>query len=190
MPEQSANSLNSNHERRLSVTCRHIDRLLAEMESVLNISASKLAFPQYALDLSPAQRRVVEDYISRIRTQLVRVLDGQMTERFDISQLQEFVAEQLNHGNEKHVTRIVVQLPSSRLREGIAFVDTPGLGSLATRGAAETLAYLPLLSDKKAPFAVISRVWKVAALSRLLLHEGAGTLLREHYEQERNTASC
>ena len=313
------NSLNSNHERRLSVTCRHIDKLLAEMESALNVSTSKLAFPQYAPDLSPAQRRVIEDYIGRIRAQLVRVLDGQgierppadipvsrslhshltfvdiateelkpeymrgygevppaaavelngiagelqglvrqldqylmrgsrenlaerlmrleqsgdevsllkklesviaehglvefrstlsmildrlednsfeiaifgrvssgkssllnamlgtdvlpvgvtpitavptrllygeppavhvwfanrQPERFDISQLPEFVAEQLNRGNEKHVTRIVVQLPSPRLREGIAFVDTPGLGSLATRGAAETLAYLP-----------------------------------------------
>lgn len=313
------NSLNSNHERRLSVTCRHIDKLLAEMESTLNVSASKLAFPQYAPDLTPAQRRVIEDYISRIRAQLIRVLDGQGMERpsadipvsralhvnltfvdiaaeelkpeymsgygqvpqaaavelngiagelqglvrqldqylmrgsrenlqerlerleqtgdeipvlkklesiisehglvefrstlsmildrlednsfeiaifgrvssgkssllnamlgmdvlpvgvtpitavptrllygetpvvhvwfanrtpeqFDIAHLPEFVAEQLNRGNEKHVTRIVVQLPSPRLREGIAFVDTPGLGSLATRGAAETLAYLP-----------------------------------------------
>lgn len=313
------NSLNSNHERRLSMTCRHIDKLLAEMESALNVSTSKLAFPQYASDLSPAQRRVIEDYIGRIRAQLVRVLDGQAierppadvpvsrslhsyltfvdiateelkpeymrgygevppaaavelngiagelqglgrqldqylmrgsrenlqerlerleqtgdeipvlkklesvisehglvefrstlamildrlednsfeiaifgrvssgkssllnamlgmdvlpvgvtpitavptrllygetpavhvwfanrtAERFDIAQLPEFVADQLNRGNEKHVTRIVVQLPSARLREGIAFVDTPGLGSLATRGAAETLAYLP-----------------------------------------------
>ena len=314
-----SNSLNSNHERRLSVTCRHIDKLLAEMENALNVSASKLAFPQYAPDLTPAQRRVIEDYIGRIRAQLIRVLDGQGMERptadipvsrslhsyltfvdiateelkpeymrgygevppaaavelngiagelqglvrqldqylmrgsrenlqerlerleqtgdeipvlkklesvisehglvefrstlsmildrlednsfeiaifgrvssgkssllnamlgidvlpvgvtpitavptrllygetpavhvwfanrtpeqFDIAHLPEFVAEQLNRGNEKHVTRIVVQLPSRRLREGIAFVDTPGLGSLATRGAAETLAYLP-----------------------------------------------
>jgi len=319
MPEDSVNSLNSNHVRRLSVTCRYIDKLLAEMESALNTSTSKLAFPQYALDLSPAQRRVIEDYIGRIRAQLVRVLDGQgverppsdipvsrslhshltfvdiaaeelkpeymrgygevppaaqvelngiagelqslirqldqflmrgskenlqerlekleqtgdevpllkklesvisehglvefrstlsmildrlednrfeiaifgrvssgkssllntiletdvlpvgvtpitavptrlmhgdspgvcvwranrSPERFDISQLPEFVAEQLNPGNEKHVTRIVVELTSPRLRDGIAFVDTPGLGSLATRGAAETLAYLP-----------------------------------------------
>ena len=319
MPDEPANSLNSNHERRLSVTCRHIDKLLAEMESTLNVSVSKLAFPQYATDLSPAQRRVIEDYIGRIRAQLVRVLDGQgierppsdipvsrslhatltfvdiaveelkpeymrgygevpavaavelngiagelqglvrqldqyltrgsrenlqerlerleqtgdevpllkkiesiitehglvefrstlsmiidrlednsfeiaifgrvssgkssllnailetdvlpvgvtpitavptrllygepsavhvwfanrTPERFEISRLPEFVAEQLNPGNEKHVTRIVVQLASPRLREGIAFVDTPGLGSLATRGAAETLAYLP-----------------------------------------------
>jgi GTP-binding protein EngB required for normal cell division len=319
MPKDSSNSLNSNHERRLSVTCRHIDKLLADMESSLNVSTSKLAFPQYAPDLSPAQRRVIEDYIGRIRAQLIRVLDGQGMERppadipisralhvnltfvdiaaeelkpeymsgygqippaaaielngiagelqglvkqldqyltrgsrenlqarlarleqsgdetpllkrlesvisehglvefrstlsmildrlednsfeiaifgrvssgkssllnailgtdvlpvgvtpitavptrllygdsptvhvwfanrtpeqFDISQLPQFVAEQMNPGNEKHVTRIVVQIPSARLKEGIAFVDTPGLGSLATRGAAETLAYLP-----------------------------------------------
>jgi GTP-binding protein EngB required for normal cell division len=313
------NSLNSNHERRLTVTCRHIDKLLAEMEGVLNVSGSKLAFPQHVPDLSPAQLRVIEDYISRIRAQLARVLDGQGIERppadvpvsrslhshltfvdiaaeelkpeymrgygeipsaaavelngiagelqglvrqfdhylmsgarenlgdrlarleqsgeeisllkklesviaehgmvefrsplsmildrlegnsfeiaifgrvssgkssllnamlgtsvlpvgvtpitavptrllygeppavkvwfadrqpeqLDISQLPELVAEPLNPGNTKHVTRIVVQIPSTRLREGIAFVDTPGLGSLASKGAAETLAYLP-----------------------------------------------
>ena len=319
MPEGSANSLNSNHERRLSVTCRYIDKLLADMESVLSVSSSKLAFPRYTPDLTSAQRRVVEDYISRIRAQLIRVLDGQnigrppadipvtrslhstltfvdiaveelkpeymrgygevptaaavelngiagelqglvrqldhylvrgagenlqqrlekleqtgdevpllrkletvitehglvefrstlsmildrlednsfeiamfgrvssgkssllnaileidvlpvgvtpitavptrlayaespavnvwfadrSPERYEMSLLPEFVAEELNPGNEKHVTRIVVQLASPRLRDGITFVDTPGLGSLATRGAAETLAYLP-----------------------------------------------
>jgi GTP-binding protein EngB required for normal cell division len=319
MSEEPPNSLNSNHERRLSVTCRYIDRLLADMESILNVSSSKLAFPQYIADLTSAQRRVVEDYISRIRAQLIRVLDGQNIERppadipvarslhstltfveiaveelkpehmrgygeipphsavelngiagelqglvrqldqylmrgagenlqrrlekleqtgdevpllrkletvitehglvefrstlsmildrlednsfeiamfgrvssgkssllnailetdvlpvgvmpitavptrlafgespavnvwfanrsparYEISRLPEFAAEQLNPGNEKHVTRIVAQLPSPRLRDGITFVDTPGLGSLAARGAAETLAYLP-----------------------------------------------
>src|SRR6202167_2376311 len=303
MPEGSVNSLNSNHERRLSVTCRYIDKLLADMEGILNVSSSRLAFPQYTPDLTSAQRRVVQDYIGRIRAQLIRVLDGQnierpsadipvgrslhstltfvdiaveelkpeymrgygevprqaavelngiaeelqglvrqldhylmrgtgenlqerletvitehglvefrstlamildrlednsfeiamfgrvssgkssllnailetdvlpvvvtpitavptrlayaespsvvvwfanlSPERYEISLLPEFVAEQLNPGNEKHVTRIVVQLGSPRLRDGITFVDTPGLGSLATRGAAETLAYLP-----------------------------------------------
>ena len=64
-------------------------------------------------------------------------------EEFDISRLPEFVAEQRNPGNEKHVTRILVRLASRRLEDGVIFVDTPGLGSLATRGAAETLAYLP-----------------------------------------------
>jgi GTP-binding protein EngB required for normal cell division/ABC-type transporter Mla subunit MlaD len=316
MPEES---LNSNHVRRLSVTCRHIDKLLADMENALSVASSKNAFPEYLSDVTPAQRRVIEDYISRIRAQLARVLDGQgidrpepsipvsrslhtaltfiaidaeelqprymrgygevppsaavelngiagellglvsqldqyimrgagenlqerlqrleqqgdevallkrletiisdqglvefrstvsmildrlednrfeiavfgrvssgkssllnatlgtdvlpvgvtpitavptriiygetplvnvwfanrLPEQFEISRLADFVTEQLNPGNEKHVTRIVLQMSSPRLRDGIVFVDTPGLGSLATRGAAETLAYLP-----------------------------------------------
>src|SRR5208337_2914038 len=59
----------------------YIDKLLADMESILSISSSKLAFPQYTSDLTSAQRRVIEDYISRIRAQLIRVLDGQHIER-------------------------------------------------------------------------------------------------------------
>jgi GTP-binding protein EngB required for normal cell division len=311
-------SLNSNHARRLSVTCRHIDKLLADMESAVSVSGSKRAFPEYLSDVTPAQRQTIEDYIARIRSQLARILDGQgierpapqipasrslhtilafigiaaeelqpkymrgygeippaaavelngiaaellsltdqldqyirgraenlearllhleqggndvallkkleaiiseqglvefrsavsmildrladnsfeiavfgrvssgkssllnaalgtnvlpvgvtpitavptriaygeipavnvwfanrPPERFESSRLAEFVTEQGNPGNEKHVTRVVLHLSSPRLRDGITFVDTPGLGSLATRGAAETLAYLP-----------------------------------------------
>ena len=312
-------SLNSNHARRLSVTCRHIDKLLADMESALSVSDSKRAFPEYLPDITPAQRQTIEDYIARIRSQLARILDGQGIERpapripasrslhtiltfigiaaeelqpkymrgygeipsaaavelngiaaellsltnqldqyirsgagenlaarmlqleqagndlallkkleaiiseqglvefrsavsmildrladnsFEIavfgrvssgkssllnaalgtdvlpvgvtpitavptriaygeipavhvwfanrppervetSRLAEFVTEQGNPGNEKHVTRVVLHMSSPRLRDGISFVDTPGLGSLATHGAAETLAYLP-----------------------------------------------
>lgn len=312
-------SLNSNHARRLSVTCRHIDKLLSDMESVVKVSDSKKAFPEYLPDITPAQRHVIEDYLARIRSQLARVLAGQgiarpepsipmsrslhtiltfvgiaaeelqpkymrgygeipaaaavelngiaaellslthqldqyitrgagenlrdrllrleqagaevallkkleaiiserglvefrsslsmildrltdnsfeiavfgrvssgkssllnatlgtdvlpvgvtpitavptriaygeiptvrvwfanrPPEQFAVSRLAEFVAEQRNPGNEKHVTRIVVHMSSPHLRDGIVFVDTPGLGSLATRGAGETLAYLP-----------------------------------------------
>lgn len=77
----TANSLNSNHQRRVSATCRHIDQLLAEMESALDVSTSNLAFPQYVSDLSPGQRRVIEDYIGRVRVQLIRMLDSQHIER-------------------------------------------------------------------------------------------------------------
>lgn len=75
MPDENANSLNSNHERRLSVTCRHIDKLLAEMEDALRISSSRNAFPSYIMDVSPAQQRVIEDGIARIREHLINVLD-------------------------------------------------------------------------------------------------------------------
>jgi GTP-binding protein EngB required for normal cell division len=64
-------------------------------------------------------------------------------ERAGIDRLPEFVSERQNPGNHKHVTRIVAELPSDRLRDGVVLVDTPGLGSLAASGAAETLAYLP-----------------------------------------------
>jgi len=65
------------------------------------------------------------------------------SEQVDIARLPEFVTEELNPANSKHVTRITLELPSARLRDGVVLVDTPGLGSLATAGAVETLAYLP-----------------------------------------------
>ncbi len=64
-------------------------------------------------------------------------------QQFEIERLPELVTEQFNPANSKHVTRIVVELPSPRLRDGVVYVDTPGLGSLVTAGSAETLAYLP-----------------------------------------------
>ena len=55
----------------------------------------------------------------------------------------EYASEEKNRGNHKHVTGITVEIPSRRLREGVVLVDTPGIGSLATSGSAETFAYLP-----------------------------------------------
>ena len=63
--------------------------------------------------------------------------------RIDPEDLVEYASEERNPGNYKHVTGIVVAVPSPRLREGVVLVDTPGIGSLATSGSAETFAYLP-----------------------------------------------
>jgi GTP-binding protein EngB required for normal cell division len=60
-----------------------------------------------------------------------------------VEELEKLVTEQGNPGNLRNIVRAVVEVPSPRLRQGIVLVDTPGLGSLARRGAAETLAYLP-----------------------------------------------
>ncbi len=60
-----------------------------------------------------------------------------------IEELARAVTEQGNPGNLKNIVRALVEIPSPRLQDGILLVDTPGLGSLAKRGAAETLAYLP-----------------------------------------------
>lgn len=71
------NSLSPNHARRISVTFRHIDKMLEDMESALHISTSKMAFPQYAQDVNPERRAVIEEYIDGIRAYLVRVLERQ-----------------------------------------------------------------------------------------------------------------
>jgi len=312
-------TLNPYQANRLRITCQYIDKLLGEIEEVLNATTSKAAFARYSTDILPAQRRTIEDYIARVRAQLVRILDGQgiarekpsipasravhvlllnidiaaeelgpkymrgygevpesvatelngiigelsgLVHRFDrylsegigedlkarldrldhagndvdllkkieqtvrdrglvefrssiaaildraedksfeiavfgrvssgkssllnavletdalpvgvtpitavptrlihaeepsltvwfseaprkkldIAHLREFATEQQNPGNAKHVVRLVLALPAARLRDGVTFVDTPGLGSLATTGATETLAYLP-----------------------------------------------
>ena len=68
---------------------------------------------------------------------------GGKQETYPIEDLPAFVSEERNPGNARRVSRLVVHVPAERLADGILFVDTPGLGSLAASGAAETLAYLP-----------------------------------------------
>ena len=312
-------TLNGSQRQHLLLTCKHIDRLLGDVEATLNAAASKTVFPNYVGDITPLQRKTIEDYLARIRGQLLQVLAGQslapaaphistahsvhvnltfvdiaiaelaprymrgygpvseegaadlngivaelqsavkellryvlqprignlrervgklaeqgwdvkalqtlaeiidrhgLTEfrstigmlldraedtaleiavfgrvssgkssllnhviganllpvgvtpitavptrigygqepsvkvwqegrgvsEHDIEEIADFVDERLNPQNRKRVGRILVLYPSQRLREGIILVDTPGIGSLASSGAAETLAYLP-----------------------------------------------
>lgn len=318
-PPELNPSPNENHKRRLLITCQYIDKLLADIESTISASSSKSPFPKYLPDISLAQARVTQDYIRRIRAQMLRVLEGQRVQiprprigsvhsirtaldfidiaveelrprymrgygevpealipeldgiaaelgglaqklnaylaqgqgqdldqrlarlekteaevellkvlerivgdhgliefradlarilgrleekKFEIAvfgrvssgkssllnsilqsrilpvgvnpitavptriaygpsprvivsfadrpaqnrsidELAEFATEERNPANSKHVTRIAVEAPAPHLENGVVFVDTPGLGSLATSGAAETMAYLP-----------------------------------------------
>ncbi len=81
------------------------------------------------------------------------------TASYGIERLGEYVTEMHNPGNEKRVARVLVDYPSDLLPEGVTFVDTPGLGSVASRGALQTFAYLPrcdhaaFLFDATAPLA-------------------------------------
>ncbi len=319
MTVESGGLLNSAQQRRLRITCEYIDKLLSDIENGLYSSESKSPFPRYVPDISPLQRKIIEDYIARIRKRLVSALDAEGIERnppsiplsrsihvaatfMDISiqelhpkymrgygelataaeaelngiageladivakldqvlldsesgdlakrlrkleqagaeagvlqllekiiserglvefrstlmmildrleddrfeiavfgrvssgkssllnhilgtpvlpvgvtpitavpirilygdtaevdvwragmplevvpvaQLAEFVSEKFNPGNRKRVARINVRIPAPRLSDGVMFVDTPGLGSLATHGAQETMSYMP-----------------------------------------------
>jgi GTP-binding protein EngB required for normal cell division len=81
------------------------------------------------------------------------------TVSYGLDRLGEFVTEAHNPGNEKRVAGVLVEYPSDLLPAGVAFVDTPGLASVASRGALQTFAYLPrcdhaaFLFDATAPLA-------------------------------------
>ena len=69
--------LSETQQRRLIITCQYIDKMLSEIEQVLHSATSLSPFPRYVVDITPAQARVIEDHIRRLRSQLLRALDWQ-----------------------------------------------------------------------------------------------------------------
>ena len=69
--------LNGPQQSRLRITCQYIDKLLSDIEHTLHQATSQSPFPRYIVDVAPAQARVIEDYIRRLRRQLLRALDWQ-----------------------------------------------------------------------------------------------------------------
>ena len=70
-------TLNSSQRQRLLITCKHIDKLLSDMEETLSATASKSVFPGYVGDISPRQKKKIADYIATLRAQLLQVLATQ-----------------------------------------------------------------------------------------------------------------
>jgi len=89
--------------------------------------------------------------VTAVLTRLRRAENAELVVRFDVSEAQrlpieriaEFVTEEGNPGNKHRVAEVELRMPNPRLAEGVVFMDTPGIGSLATFGAAQTKAYLP-----------------------------------------------
>jgi hypothetical protein len=69
--------LNTVQQRRLAATCKYIDGLLCDIEHALHSSESESPFPLYIVDITPAQVRLIEDHIRRLRAQLLIALDWQ-----------------------------------------------------------------------------------------------------------------
>jgi hypothetical protein len=74
---RSATGLNEAQRRRLSVTCEYIDKLLSDVEEILNQDSSRSPFPRHVVDLTPEQRRELEEHMARLREQLLRALAWQ-----------------------------------------------------------------------------------------------------------------
>jgi len=74
---QQTERLNEAQQRRLYASCRYIDGLLCDLEQALHQADSLSPFPRYVVDLTPAEVSQLEEYIRRIRVQLLRTLAWQ-----------------------------------------------------------------------------------------------------------------
>jgi GTP-binding protein EngB required for normal cell division len=72
----------------------------------------------------------------------VRMRDGSWQD-IGMSDLKEYVTEELNPENKRGVDGAEVFVPSPLLSSGMCFVDTPGLGSVFTGNTATTQAFIP-----------------------------------------------
>jgi len=69
--------------------------------------------------------------------------DSGMSRKVPISQLAEYVTQQSNPGNIKHLAYAEIELPVEILRRGLFFVDSPGLGSSIPENTRTTEQFLP-----------------------------------------------
>ena len=75
--EPVRSSLNEPQAHCLRVTFQYLDELLGTIEDILDEPESGTAFPRFASDIPPDQRKAIEDSISAIRSRLLRILEDQ-----------------------------------------------------------------------------------------------------------------
>jgi hypothetical protein len=63
-----------------------------------------------------------------------------------MAQLEAYITERGNPGNEKGLIEARVELPLPFLRRGLHFIDTPGIGSARHENTATTYAFLPQMN--------------------------------------------
>lgn len=133
-----------------------MDALVARIESrdleiavFGRVSSGKSSLLNYLLGHSVLPVGVLP--VTAVLTKLHKSEEPQVVVRTDISQplritieeIPDYVTEEGNPGNGRRVIDVSIGLPSIRLIDGVTLIDTPGIGSLATAGAAQTRAYLP-----------------------------------------------
>jgi GTP-binding protein EngB required for normal cell division len=114
-------------------------RVSSGKSSLLNHVIGSDVLPVGVNPITAVPTRIV--YGSQPR--ILVTIAGQAPQALALERISEFVTELQNPANKKRVERVIVEYPSEKLKDGVVLVDTPGLGSLASAGAAETLAYLP-----------------------------------------------
>jgi GTP-binding protein EngB required for normal cell division len=120
-------------------TVAFVGRVSCGKSSLLNFLLATDVLPTGVTPVTAVPIRIVHG----ADPQAAVVFASGTPEHIPAGRLGDFASEEKNPGNTRHVTDIVLALPSSRLAGEVCLVDTPGLGSLATDGAAQTLAFLP-----------------------------------------------
>ena len=71
------------------------------------------------------------------------VEEGVRQEQITRAQIPDYVSEQGNPNNYKNIQAVYAEIPNELLKEGVVFVDTPGVGSLNIEHAEVTYGFLP-----------------------------------------------
>jgi GTP-binding protein EngB required for normal cell division len=145
-------------------------RVSSGKSSLLNALLERDVLPVGVTPVTAVPARIVPGSAERARISFAAGKEQDVP----LARLAEFASEEGNPNNIRQVTGILVELAAPALTEGVCFVDTPGLGSLATAGAALTREYLPrcdvavLLVDAGGSLAP-----EDIAVARALLESGA-----------------
>ncbi len=114
-------------------------RVNSGKSSLLNWWLGEPILPTGVIPITAVPTRLVHGAAARAR---VRAASSPLRD-IPLSELADYVTEAGNPHNAKRVLEVLVEVPSERFGRGITLIDSPGLGSIASAGAAQTLDYLP-----------------------------------------------
>jgi small GTP-binding protein len=114
-------------------------RVSCGKSSLVNALLEQTLLPVGVTPVTAVPTKIVHDDTAGAT---VRFDDG-TTQSITLAELGEFVTEQKNSDNWKKVRSVTARVRSPLLHQGVALVDTPGVGSLARAGSRAAYSYMP-----------------------------------------------
>jgi predicted GTPase len=124
-------------EGRFYVAC--VGQFKRGKSTLLNALIGKPLLPSGVTPITAVPTIVRFGELQRAR---VRLSNGKWTD-IGITDLEQYASETGNPQNKKEVDALEVFVPSPLLREGMCFVDTPGIGSVFSANTAATHEFIP-----------------------------------------------
>jgi GTP-binding protein EngB required for normal cell division len=124
-------------EGRFYVAC--IGQFKRGKSSVLNALVGQNVLPTGVVPITTVP--TIVRYGARLTARVRFETDGWTD--IPVDTVVDYVSEEKNPENAKHVAAIEIFVPSPLLATGMCFVDTPGLGSVFTGNTAATQAFIP-----------------------------------------------